>query len=49
MKHKNHALNYVDLYPAPIDTKEPRLLFVIVGAFGFAALVWALTFLVFSL
>jgi len=49
MKHSNHALHYIDLHPAPIERREPRPLTVIAGAFGFAALMYALTFLAFCL
>lgn len=49
MKHSNHALHYIDLHPAPIERREPRPLTVILGAFAFAGVLYALTFLAFSL
>ena len=49
MKHKNHALNYVDFYPAPIERREPNPLAVILGAFAAAAAVYLITVLAFSL
>ena len=49
MKNYRHSLDYVDLYPAPIERREPRPLTVILGAFAFAGAMYLLTFLAFSL
>ncbi len=47
MKHRNHALTYVDLHPAPVDTeKAPPLWAQLLGALvTLAALYVSLVFL----
>ena len=49
MKHSNHKLTYIELHPEPLDIGEPHPLTVVLGAFGFAALMYVLAFLVLCL
>jgi hypothetical protein len=48
MRNSNHKLTYIEMYPEPLNP-EPHPLTVILGAFGFAALMYLLTVLAFSL
>lgn len=49
MKNFRHSLDYVDLYPEPVNTNEPSGLTVILGAFAAAAAVYLITVFAFSL
>jgi len=49
MKHSNHKLTYIEMYPEPLNTGEPSPLAIIGGAAAFAALMYLLTVLAFSL
>lgn len=49
MKLSNHKLTYVELYPEPLENREPSGFVVILGAFAAAAAVYLITFLAFSL
>jgi hypothetical protein len=49
MKHRNHSLHYIDLHPAPLDDDTPSPWCIIGGAVVFAALMYLLVVLAFSL
>ena len=49
MKNFRHSLDYVELYPEPLENREPSGFKVILGAFAAAAAVYLITFLAFSL
>jgi hypothetical protein len=49
MRNSNHKLTYIEMYPEPLSTTEPSPLAIIGGAFAFAALMYLLTVLAFSL
>lgn len=48
MRNSKHKLTYIEMYPEPLNP-EPHPLTVILGAFGFAALMWLFAFLFLSL
>jgi hypothetical protein len=49
MKHRNHALHYIDLNPAPVANDEPHPLAIIAGAVVLAAGLYLITVVLFSL
>lgn len=49
MKHSNHKLTYIEMYPEPLSTNEPSGLAVIGGAFVAALALYLLTVFAFSL
>lgn len=44
-----HALTYIEMHPEPVNTAEPSGFAIVLGAIACALIVWALTFLAFSL
>ena len=50
MKHRNQTLHYIDLHPAPlVDDETPSAWCIVGGSLAFAALMYLLTVLCFSL
>lgn len=49
MKHSNHKLTYIELYPEPLNTEEPSGAKVINGAFFAAVALYCVTVFLFSL
>lgn len=49
MKHSNHKLTYIEMYPEPLNTEQPSGLKVLAGALLTVCAVYAVTVLAFSL
>ena len=49
MRHKNHALHYINLHPEPVQADEPHPLAVLAGAAFTTAGLYLLTVVLFSL
>lgn len=49
MKHSNHKLTYIEMYPEPVQADDPHPLAVLAGAAFTAAGLYLLTVVLFSL
>lgn len=49
MKHSNHKLTYVEMYPEPLTTEQPSGFKVLAGALLAVCALYAVTVLAFSL